>query len=90
MSRRTREPRPVGCGFPELNRHNLTLEKTGLPRVSTYPAQARLKFGDRRMGDLRLAADITAGIAGARGNFAAFVLDADIPAFAHRGVGSSG
>ena len=59
-----------------------------LPRVTTYPAWARFKFGDGRMGDVRFAADITAGTAGARGNFAASALDADSTAFVlERGVG---
>ena len=38
------------------------------------------------MWGVRLAADSTAGVAGAKGNFAAFVLDADIPALSHRGA----
>ena len=58
----------------------------GLPRVSTYPAQARFEFGDGRMGDVRFAANITVGIAGAEGNFTAFVLDADIPASLRKGA----
>ena len=61
-------------------------EKVGLPRVSTYPAQARFKLGDCRTGDVEFAADITVGIAGAKGNFTAFVLAADIPAFLRKGA----
>ena len=49
-----------------LNHHNSPSEKVGLPRVPTYPAQARFKFGDGRMGDVKFAAEITAGVAGAK------------------------
>ena len=66
--------------FRWLNRHNSTSGKVGLPRVSIYPAQARIKFGNGRTGDVRFAADMTAGIAGAKGNFTAFAPGADIPA----------
>ena len=52
----------------------------GFPRVLTYPAQARFKFGDGRTGNVCFAADIAAGCAGAKGAFTAFALDADIPA----------
>ena len=58
-----------------LNHHNSMLGKVGLPRVSTYPAQVRYKFGC-----VQFATYITVGAAGAKGNSAAFVLDADIPA----------
>ena len=34
--------------FRWLSRHNSLLEQQGLPRVLTYPAQARFKFGDGR------------------------------------------
>ena len=37
------------------------------------------------MGDVRLAAGITAGIAGDKRNFSAFVLDAEIPALLRKG-----
>ena len=72
--------------FQRLNHHNSISEKAGHPRVSTHPTRARFKFGDGRMGAVRLAVDITAGIAGARGNFAAFDLDAAIPAFSRKGA----
>ena len=43
------------------------------------------------MGDVRFAADITVGVAVAKGDFAAFVLDADIPALLRSGaLGSVG
>ena len=45
--------------------------KRGFPRVETHPATARLKFGDRRMGEVGHAAGITAGKAGEKGSFTA-------------------
>ena len=72
--------------FRWLSHHNALLEQRGLPRVSTYPAQARFKFGDGRTGDVCFAADITVGIAGTKGTFTAFVLDADIPALLCKGA----
>ena len=72
--------------FRWLGHHNTLLEQQGLPRVPTYPAQARFKFGDGRTGDVCFAADITVGIAGAKGTFTAFVLDADIPALLCKGA----
>ena len=45
-----------------LGNHFLLVGKQGLPRVSTYPS--RFRFGDGRIGGVRYAADITAGIAG--------------------------
>ena len=56
------------------------LDKVGFRRVSTYLAQAQFKFGDRRLGDVKFAADIPVGIAGAKCALTACVLDADIPA----------
>ena len=44
----------------------------GLRRVATYAAQARFKFGYGREGDVRFAADITVGVAGAKVSSAAF------------------
>ena len=58
-----------------LNHHNSMLGRVGLPRVSTYPAQVRYKFGG-----VQFATYITVGTAGPKGNSTAFVLDADIPA----------
>ena len=66
--------------FRRLTHHNSPMGKVGLPRVETYPAKARLKFGGGRIGDARFAADITAAIAGARRNFTALVLDVGAPA----------
>ena len=61
-------------------------EKAGRPHISTQPAQARFKFGDGRMGDVEIAADITAGIAGPKGAFTDFALDAEIPALLRKGA----
>ena len=72
--------------FRWLSHHNSLLEQQGLPRVLTYPAQARFKFGDGRTGNVCFAADITVGIAGAKGAFTAFALDADIPALLCKGA----
>ena len=55
-------------------------------RVSTYPAGARFKFGDGRLGGVRLAADLPLVIAGTKGEFTAFALEADIPALFRKGV----
>lgn len=63
-----------------LSNRNLPPEKHGLPRVSTYSACARFQFGDGRLGEVRLAVDIHAGIEVRKRTFAAFALDADIPA----------
>ena len=38
------------------------------------------------MGDVRFAADITVGVAGSKGNFAAFVWDAETPALLREGA----
>ena len=72
--------------FRWLESHNSLLGKRGLPWVSTYPARARLTFRDGRSGEVRYAADITAGIAVSQGSFTAFVLDADTPALLRGGA----
>ena len=46
---------------------NSLLGEIGLPRVASYPSQARFKFGGGRMGGARFDADITAGVAGTKG-----------------------
>ena len=71
--------------FSWLARHNRNLGRRGIPRVATYPSRERFRFGDGRLGEVRYAADIPAGIAGNRGVSTAFVLDADIPALSRRG-----
>ena len=44
------------------------------------------QFGDGRIGEVRYAADIVVGIAGRRGAFTAFVMDAEIPALLRKGA----
>ena len=61
-------------------RHYSISERWGAPRAGTYPARARSKFGDCRLGQVSRAADIPAGIAGGRGKFTAFGLEAENPA----------
>ena len=50
------------------------------PRVLTFPSRARSKFGGGRIGEVRPAADVT------EGNFAACLLDAEIPASLRKGA----
>ena len=45
-----------------LGRHNSILNCRGVSRAETYPACARFKFGDGRLGHVRCAADIPMGI----------------------------
>ena len=54
--------------------------------VASYPAHALFKFGDGRTGEVCHAADITAGVAGVKGAFTAFVLGSDIPALPGKGA----
>ena len=68
-----------------LAHHNRILDRKGLPGVPTYPASARCKFGDGRLGGGRHAADVPVGIADNRGKCAALVLEADIPALPRKG-----
>ena len=48
--------------FRYLERHDRILQRKGFPRVSSYPASARFKFGDGRLGEV-----LHAGIGGNRG-----------------------
>ena len=48
--------------------------------ISTYPASARFKFGDGRLGRVRFVADVAVGTAGRKRALAAFALEADNPA----------
>ena len=57
--------------------HNSHLRKMGFPDVDPYPAMARFKFRGGRVGEVRNPADIRVGVAGRRGAFTVFVLDAD-------------
>ena len=68
-----------------LGHRNEISEGKGFPRVTTYPASARFKFGDGRLGEVRCAADTPAGIAGSRCECAGFALEADIPGPLRRG-----
>ena len=54
--------------------------------MTTYQAHATFKFGDGRPGAAWPAANITAGLAGIKGLFTAFVLDSDIPALLRKGA----
>ena len=74
----------VAC-FRWLGTRRSLLARHGCPTVSAYPAIARFIFGGGHLGDVRYAADITVGVAGNEGSFAAFVLGADIPAFLREG-----
>ena len=69
-----------------LENHNLLSEIRGPLRESTHPAGARVQFGYGRLGEVRLAAEITVGLAGQGGTPAAFALEADIPALLRKGV----
>ena len=40
------------------------LERHGIPRVTAYPARARFRFEEGRLGEVRQAADIPLGVAG--------------------------
>ena len=72
--------------FSWLGCHKRIIQKKGLPRVSTYPASARFRFGNGRLGEVRHVADIPVGIPGSMRQFAACALGADIPAFLRRGA----
>ena len=72
--------------FRRVAHSNSLFAKMGLPRIMTYGALANLKFRDGRMDDVRYAADISADIAGAKDNFAAVALAADLPALLRKGA----
>ena len=65
---------------------NLFLGELGMEKVRLYPSAARFKFGDGRIGEVQYAANITVGIAGRKGTFTAFVMDAEIPALLRKGA----
>ena len=69
-----------------LANHNQFLERMGMEKAHLYPSAARFKFGDGRIGEVQYAANITIGIAGCKGTFTAFVMDAGIPALLRRGA----
>ena len=72
--------------FQWLRRHNELLAQRGLTKVVSFPAHPLFKFGRGRTGEVCHAADITAGAAGVKGTFTAFVLDSDIPALLSKGA----
>ena len=72
--------------FSWLEHHIRILERKGFPIVSTHAAPARLLSGNGPTGDVGHVADIPAGIAGNRVEFAAFALKADFPLFSHKGA----
>ena len=72
--------------FSWLARHNRILELRGIPGVTAYPSQARFRFGDGRLGEVRHEANVPVGIAGSKNMFTAFVPDEDIPALLRKGA----
>ena len=86
QSRRIGQGRVNLVCFTWLDNHTSYSRKMGFPKVNPYPTMARFTFGDRRVGEVRHAAEIKVGIAGRRGAFAACVLDADIPTLLRRGA----
>ena len=67
-------------------RQNRIVRRKGFPRVSTHPATARFRFGTRILAVVGRAANIPVGIAGDQREFAAFALEADIPALLCKGA----
>ena len=61
----------------------------GSQRVFAYLSNAGLRFGCVRVGDVRPATDIPAGIAENKSNLTAYALGADIPALGGAGRGYS-
>ena len=73
--------------FRRVGHRNEYSEREENPRVTAYAACARYKFGDGRLGEVRRAADISAGIAGSRGKFAPSATETEgISAFLRRGA----
>ena len=72
--------------FRWLDRRDFLLEQHKFQRVPAYPSQTQFHFSDGRVGDVRYAADIPAGVAGDKGKLTAFDLDADIPALLCKGA----
>ena len=62
------------------------MSRKGYQNVSASPASARFRFGGGRLGAGRHATGIPVGIAGGKGAFAAFALDAEIPALLRKGA----
>ena len=76
----------ISACFGWLNPPAAMLERVGVPIAKPYPACARFKFGDGRMGDVRFTSETPAGIAGGRGKFTSLLLGADIPATPRKGA----
>ena len=57
-----------------------------MEKVHLYPSAARFQFGDGRIGEVQYAANVTVGIAGRKGTFTAFAMDAEIPALLRKGA----
>ena len=79
FARDTRATASMAC-FRRLEQHNRHLGRNRLRRVPAYPSKAGFRFGDGRLGDVRHAAYVPAGIPGSKDRFTAYVPDADIPA----------
>ena len=69
-----------------LGTRNSFLGRREMEKAVPYPSNARFKFGDGRIGEVKHAADIKVGVAGCKGAFTAFVLDAYIPALLRKGA----
>ena len=69
-----------------LEPRNPISDRWGVQRPETCPACARFKSGDGCSVDVRCATDISAGIDGGRGKFAAFAPEADIPGLSRKGA----
>lgn len=78
-------PRPNLVRVRRLGNLNQVSEKHGPPQLSAYPARTRLEFGGGRHGEARFTADLP-GSAGCRGELAASVTDAGIPAILRKGA----
>ena len=63
-----------------LEGRNSMSERRGVPRAEIHPACSRFKFGGGRLGEVQCAADVSAGIAGCRGELMAILLEAEIAA----------
>ena len=69
-----------------LANQNVISGKQVLEKAVPYSFSVRFKFGDGRIGEVQHESDIEVGIAGCRGAFMAFVLDAETPALLRKGA----
>ena len=77
--------------FKWLGNRTSFLRMMGFPRVISYSAMARFKFGNGAASEVEHAADIKFGVAGCRGASAAFVFGSRYSGFTAKGcVGSTG